>query len=262
LYKGAVFFDMDGTIIDARHGIEEPTEKTVQTIKQLEKNGFLVGLATGRSKCYISPCAGLFNCYVTSNGAHAEVANTVISECIVQPDELAKLTSYLDDAGLNYVLEGQRMCYCKDIKEIYYLDMMNNYNFSDKYFFPLKDIQAIPVNKLMVTYDKPEKIEQFKRAYGSLYDITLQPGNQACDVGMKGISKGYGVKQVIDYFQLDPKNTYAFGDADNDYDMLCTVGNGIAMGIHSEKLELAACYITGSVQEDGIYQAAKQYGLI
>lgn len=262
MYKGAVFFDMDGTIIDARHGIEEPTEKTVQTIRLLTKSGFLVGLATGRSKCYIPPFAELFDCYVTSNGAHAEVADNVISECAVEPDELAKLTSFLDNAGLNYVLEGQQMCYCKDMKEMYYLGMMNNYNFSDKYFYPLKDIHAIPVNKLMVTYDKPEKIGQFKRIYDNLYDITLQPGNQACDVGMKEISKGYGVKQVIDYFQLDLKNTYAFGDADNDYDMLCTVGNGIAMGIHSEKLEQAACYITGSVQEDGIYQAAKQYGLI
>lgn len=262
MYKGAVFFDVDGTLMDARHGVEAPTEKTIDTIRRLTENGFLVGVATGRSKCYVPGFANLFHCYVTSNGAHAEAGNTIISERFIQPEELTKLTSYLDAAGMNYVLEGQRACYCKDIKEPYYLHMMENYNFSDEYFYPLKDIHSIPVNKLMVTYDDAEKVTQFKRAYEHLYDITLQPGNQACDVGMKGISKGYGVKQVIDYFQIDLAHTYAFGDADNDFEMLQTVGTGIAMGIHSKKLEQAARSITATVQEDGIYQAAKQYGLI
>jgi HAD superfamily hydrolase (TIGR01484 family) len=140
--------------------------------------------------------------------------------------------------------------------------MMTNYSFSDEYFYPLRDIHAIPVNKLMVTYDKAQKIERFMRDYGNLYDITLQPGNQACDVGMKSISKGYGVKKVIDFLHLDLKSTYAFGDADNDYDMLCTVGNGIAMGYHSKKLEQVACLITGSVEQEGIYEAAKKFSLI
>ena len=35
---------------------------------------------------------------------------------------------------------------------------------------------------------------------GDRYDITDQPGNQACDVGQRGVSKGLGVQKVLEHF--------------------------------------------------------------
>lgn len=40
------------------------------------------------------------------------------------------------------------------------------------------------------------------------------------------------------HFKLDLNDTYAFGDGDNDYDMLKTVGYGIAMGNTQSNLKI------------------------
>ena len=38
-YKGAVFFDVDGTLIDERIGVRVPTEATRDAIARLRENG-------------------------------------------------------------------------------------------------------------------------------------------------------------------------------------------------------------------------------
>ena len=48
-FKGAVFFDYDGTLTDKDAGLFVPSPKTVEAIKRLQKNGYAACLATGRS---------------------------------------------------------------------------------------------------------------------------------------------------------------------------------------------------------------------
>ena len=114
----------------------------------------------------------------------------------------------------------------------------------------------------MVTYDRMDKRDRFMRDFGDRYDITDQPGNQACDVGQRGVSKGLGVQKVLEHFQIPKENAYAFGDADNDYEMFRAVGTGIAMGRHTPKLEQVSRMVTGTVQQEGIATALKELHLI
>ena len=54
----------------------------------------------------------------------------------------------------------------------------------------------------------------------------------------------------------------AFGDAENDLDMLAYAGIGVAMGNASEAVKHAADYVTASVDEKGIEQALCHFRLI
>ena len=54
----------------------------------------------------------------------------------------------------------------------------------------------------------------------------------------------------------------AFGDGNNDIEMLRAVGNGIAMGNASDDLKAVADEICGDVSEDGIYQYCLENELI
>ena len=54
----------------------------------------------------------------------------------------------------------------------------------------------------------------------------------------------------------------AFGDAENDLDMLAYAGIGVAMGNASEAVKHAADYVTASVDEKGIEQALRHFRLI
>ena len=54
----------------------------------------------------------------------------------------------------------------------------------------------------------------------------------------------------------------AFGDAENDIDMLEYAGIGIAMGNGGEDVKAAADFVTRDIDDDGIAYALQHFGLI
>ena len=75
-------------------------------------------------------------------------------------------------------------------------------------------------------------------------------------------NKATAIKQVIDYLGIDKKDTIAFGDSMNDYEMINFVECGIAMGNACNELKEAASRVCRSVDEDGIYYEFIELGLI
>ena len=71
---------------------------------------------------------------------------------------------------------------------------------------------------------------------------------------MKGVTKGDAITELIAKLGIDKKDTYAFGDADNDVEMMQAVGTGIAMGRHSEKVGEVA-----SMVDDTLYNLMEPF---
>lgn len=67
---------------------------------------------------------------------------------------------------------------------------------------------------------------------------------------------------MLKYYRLKPEEAIAFGDGDNDIDMLQMVGTGIAMGNSSESLKAVADEACGHAAQDGIYYYYLEHGLI
>jgi 5-amino-6-(5-phospho-D-ribitylamino)uracil phosphatase len=67
-----------------------------------------------------------------------------------------------------------------------------------------------------------------------------------------GLNKAVGVKKAAEYFQIPPERIIAFGDEDNDLEMLEFAGRGIAMGNAIDEVKNIADDITLSNEEDGI----------
>ena len=54
----------------------------------------------------------------------------------------------------------------------------------------------------------------------------------------------------------------AFGDGGNDLTMIREAGIGIAMGNANDVLKQAADYITTTVDDDGVLNALRHYGVV
>lgn len=67
-----------------------------------------------------------------------------------------------------------------------------------------------------------------------------------------GINKAIGLQKVSDYYQIPQRNIIAFGDEDNDFEMIEYAGKGVAMGNAIEELKTLAKDVTLSNEEDGI----------
>lgn len=67
---------------------------------------------------------------------------------------------------------------------------------------------------------------------------------------------------MLKYYGIDKSQAMAFGDGNNDIEMLKAVGNGIAMANASDDLKAVADEICGDVSEDGIYHYCLEKRLI
>lgn len=67
-----------------------------------------------------------------------------------------------------------------------------------------------------------------------------------------GLNKAVGVKKVAEYFQIPAERIIAFGDEDNDLEVLEFAGRGIAMENAVDQIKLIANDITLSNENDGV----------
>ena len=68
--------------------------------------------------------------------------------------------------------------------------------------------------------------------------------------------------EIIRRYGIRPEETIAFGDSENDLEMLRTAGIGVAMGNGTPEAKAAADYVTADCDEDGLQKALEHFNLI
>lgn len=68
----------------------------------------------------------------------------------------------------------------------------------------------------------------------------------------KGINKAEGLRRTCELLQISPDEVMAFGDAENDLEMIEFAGHGVAMGNACDALKEIADEVTLGNNEDGI----------
>lgn len=86
--------------------------------------------------------------------------------------------------------------------------------------------------------------------------------DRAVDIIPVNAGKGAGIEKMLKHYGIDKSQAMAFGDGNNDIEMLKAVGNGIAMANASDDLKAVADEICGDVSEDGIYHYCLEKRLI
>ena len=82
------------------------------------------------------------------------------------------------------------------------------------------------------------------------------------DIIPRNGGKSTGIQKFLDSQGLRQDEIMAFGDGQNDIEMLRFAGIGIAMGNAKEEVKKVADYVTDTVDHDGIAKALRRFGLI
>lgn len=111
------------------------------------------------------------------------------------------------------------------------------------------------VNKCLVvdTTNRENLIEMgkiFENAFQGIVDV-LHTSIILVEVMPKGVTKVTGLQKLADSMQISLDTVMAFGDFDNDAEMLAAVGLGVAVENASTRAKEAASIIIGSVDEQG-----------
>lgn len=86
--------------------------------------------------------------------------------------------------------------------------------------------------------------------------------DRAVDIIPTSSGKGTAIAKILAHYGLDKSQAIAFGDGNNDIEMLEAVGWGLAMANASTELKAVADEVIGHVADDGISQFCVANGLI
>ena len=68
------------------------------------------------------------------------------------------------------------------------------------------------------------------------------------------ISKGQALKNLAEYYNIPRENIIAFGDGENDIEMLEYAYHGVAMGNSSDNVKKHARHVTDNIWNNGVYK--------
>lgn len=262
--RKAIFFDIDGTLYHPSVGIPASAK---EGIAKLKENGHMVFLCTGRTKAMLFNELNEmeFDGIIAGAGTYVEYDGKVLYRYDMDETEAMNITNELRKMHFAPVPEGHDIFYreiesnwSKEYKMVY----EHFYNNVGGEIKPMpEDGVGIKAAKMSAVVSENSDIEGAKKKFEKDYLVVIH-GNLIFELIPKGFSKAEGIKLILENIGIDKKDTYAFGDSMNDYEMLDFVEYGIAMGNSDKRLFEAATYVTDTIENDGIYKALLKYQLI
>lgn len=253
----AAFFDVDGTLLSYKTRQVLPSAKAA--IAKLQERGILCIVATGRHMIQLSklPVGDIpFDAFVMLNGQLV----------------LDKQKNVL----FGVPIEGKA-------KE-FLIEKFNNHTYPavmverDEMYLNCVTDHVLTVNK-MISIVIPE-LSDYRG--GDIYQVCayLEPGAEhlvdpildECvltswhyggkDIIAKGGGKMAGIQRYLEQIGLKPEEIIAFGDAENDLEMIRFAGIGVAMGNAEDSVKAVADFVTADIDDDGIAKALRHFQLI
>lgn len=253
-----IFFDIDGTLIDIEH--KKISERTLEALRRLQQNNILICLATGRGPVTLPHFDGItFDAFLTFNGSYCFNSQQTIFSNPIPTEDVKIFVRNAASIGRPVSIATKENFYAngKDQDLIDYFAVPKlEVNVSEKFDDVLEHEDVYQLLLGCRSEDYPLLLNQVHGA-----KITAW-WDRAADVIPADGGKGQGIAKILEYYHLDRSQAMAFGDGNNDIEMLQAVGQGIAMKNASTDLKAVADDICGSAAEDGIYHYCVEHKLI
>lgn len=246
----AIFFDIDGTILNGNKGIPN---STLLALDKLREKDIKTIICTGRGYSETKPLnLKGFDDYILLNGqiCYDDNDNIVFKKPIKDKEKLIEL---FNSKKFPFGLIDEKFSYLNYIDD--YVRLVHesiNLTLPEVKEYDGKDLyQALAYGKVKDYIEK------------ELPDFTATSWHfDGVDIVPKDSGKDKGIIEYCKLRNIDIKDTMAFGDGENDIEMLKTVGIGVAMGNSIDIVKENADYITDRIEEDGLYKALRHYEVI
>lgn len=253
----AVFLDIDGTLYSHKSGQVPPS--ALQALKQLKGQGVLLFAATGRHMTMIEHLLGNlipFDGYVSLNGQIClDQEKRVLYDNPISPSDTAVITELFSSKTVPIALLEEKRRYINFASERVESILRG---FSS--FVPPTDVYRGGRVYQAVGYFDHATGENLLSSLTSCRFVRWNPF--AIDIIPASGGKMTGIQKLLEHYRLSPEEIIAFGDGDNDQDMLAFAGIGVAMGNAEECAKEAADYVTTDIDAEGIVHALKHFRLL
>ncbi len=257
----AAFFDIDGTLVSLKTTVYPPSAP--KAIAALREKGILCFVATGRSKFEIAEehlLDGMeFDGFLTNNGQDAySPEGELLYGTPVDVEDVK--------TSLRWAEENNIPCWMVSAREsiLSHVDARVEEAMVAIHTRPpcvgdLHHMVQEPVYKVVFFTDREKMQELLPQVPHSRTTLWHEYGQDI--ISQKG-GKKLAMLEVLRRYGLEASQAIAFGDSENDIEMLQAAGIGVAMDNGTEECKAAADYIAPDCDDDGILRALQHFAIL
>ncbi|WP_057777286.1 Cof-type HAD-IIB family hydrolase [Paucilactobacillus vaccinostercus] len=256
-----IAIDLDGTTLNDQSQL---SSETILTLRKLAADGHIVSIVTGRPyriSGQFYDQIGLKSPMVNFNGALAHIPHQQWQfeyQQNIDRQIALDLLTHRQDLGIHTMTAENKMHL-----------WANQPSHVMKDFFPTHLATNEVLNSLNLTSnptaltlqyepnDKQALIGRINKNYGANVDIRVWGGpHSILEVVSKGVHKDAGIEHIAKAYGIAQQNIIAFGDEDNDSEMISYAGRGVAMSNAIESIKQIANDVT---QDDNDHNGLAHY---
>lgn len=274
-----IALDLDGTLLTKEKIIDEETKKRLIEASQ---RGIVIVIATGRDKGGIEFVYKPLQLEHIGNNYVAGVNGQIIYDFHKKEYFVDKVFGEQDAYKINrlakkynfecisccgydhYDFISTRLKMLKKVRSLLVGHPMDyGFNQGKRRFLSIHDTEykiTQDINKFVLIQTASffkKHLSQIRKDLAE-YDI-LEVGPAWIEVMPKGVSKASALLRIGKELGITTDEMMAFGDAENDMEMIRTVKYGIAMGNAMESLKRVAFDVTDTNENQGIVKALDKY---
>lgn len=268
-----IFLDIDGTLVTYDLNIPDSARKAVQ---QTRKKGNKVYLTTGRSKSEVYPelwDIGLDG-MIGGNGMYIEDGGEILLDLCMKQEDVVRTVDWMQANGLGFYLEsknglfGNDALLSKTAMQLYGQDTeATRKQVHDTFPEMIFDGELYRSDVAKISFCLyPNLLDEARAKFGDVLKVdSWSAHGTRQDFGefaVLGADKVHAVKQLLDHLHVSKEQTFAFGDAESDIQMISFCEVGIAMGNAKPALKQVADDVTQDVAQDGLWNAFVKHGLV
>lgn len=251
----ALSLDLDGTLLRKDGSI---SDNTIETLKKCEKHGIRKIFNTARPKNMVSKeILEEFkdDVWIFSNGTTAIHKNQVLFHHTLHKKHSQSLINEL-------IKLGEGIFFSVEVNGRIFSPSKNDYMMR-KYFAEkvlLENFYHNEINKIIIVdEDKDYPIEHLYKLENENVRLLITEKGKYLQFMPKNISKLTAIESVGALMGFDLSNVLAFGDDNNDYEIIKFAGTGVAMANATVDLKNIADYVTLSNDREGVSVFLKEH---
>ena len=252
--KKYCFFDYDGTLRSRETGCIPAS--ALDALEKLRANGHFIALATGRLQSDALTEAALcgIDTMVADGGNSLTIDGKLVSIEGMPLEPTRAFVHRIERDGWPWAVncENARTCLTRDNR---YADSLSRLYYAPQIIDDL-DIDTLdPIYKVFVSCPRERTGEiDFSGVTWARYSDEL--------IYIEPTDKAHGIRKMMELLKAPVEDVVVFGDGTNDVEMFCPEWTSVAMGNAVPQLRQLADFTTTDVNDDGIFNACVELGLI
>ena len=260
-----ILLDCDGTLLTDEKKV---LHKTKSYQMEIDKRGNIITMASGRPDRAILPYYRELECHGPFIGYNGSI--------ILDPDDKnfpvfkkKYPVEIIKDFLSHFKIDDFNNIMAEDEKNLFFLYEEHEY---ENYFHPqgmkvhygpMLDAFKEDLFGFIISLKNSDLLTKVEDVISKYDDIGFRPWINTNLIGeffFYSVNKSTAIERLQNYYHIDRAHVIAFGDADNDIEMIKKAGVSFAMQNGSETIKQIADYITpADNNHEGIYLALKKF---